>query len=639
MNEEQKELLKEKLQKFFNEKLDSLTNKFENDINSIEKFKYEIFDTVIIPYRKIEETLKEKDKNEETEKKKEDKKIEEKKEPKESLSKSMAIKKEKEKENNHITSTPKKQNKKKEIDFKGKTEVIPKKSRVFSGKAHKPELNVSTTIQEKPKKKPIITLTETNKKKEHERSSKTPLNKKDKIKDKEKEEKKDIKENKNKKTKAISATAYKPSATKRFTAQKKPIDKKTKPEKKKNEKKKDIKKHDIKTKDNKEKDNKEKAEELEKKIEKIIVLKDKSINKIPDSLKNNKKLFNFYLLIKGNYLSKRENYNLILSAPEIYKGFNNKITFLLDDAKKEIKSKISELDNFLNRYGDLPNILSKEFKPSQSALKSLLFVTKEELNNLIKKGDIPKEFIKIFTIISYMLDIKFDENLSDEELMKFFISELIIKNNAKNIQPIITDFISKNKDMKLTKEKVEKIENIINTNSSILSITDMVKINRLLSYCSLLIKDYHDYIILKTSSDQIPYYELRNKYKELQELKLKLATIENNGIPPKLEQEKKEEIKDESAEQIKEEKKEEVKEEVNEIKEENKEDIKEEKKEDNTQKNDIKLEENNKNKEEMEEKKIEELKVENFKETTNISPVENQKVENNTVQTESKEEN
>ena len=160
MTEEQKELLKEKL-KLFNEKLDSLTKKYENDINLIEELKYFIYDSVIIPYKEIEELHpKEKEKKEEEKKekkpdKKEEKKSEIKKEIKEPLSKTI-----------NISSTPKKQNKKREIDFKGKTEVIPKKSKIFSGKTHKPELTTSQVIPEKPKKKNLISAaTEPNKKK------------------------------------------------------------------------------------------------------------------------------------------------------------------------------------------------------------------------------------------------------------------------------------------------------------------------------------------------------------------------------------------------------------------------------------------------------------------------------------------
>ena len=65
MTEEQKELLKEKLKQFFNEKLDSLTNKFQTDINTIETLKYSYFDNVVLPFREIEE----KEKNEQEKKK------------------------------------------------------------------------------------------------------------------------------------------------------------------------------------------------------------------------------------------------------------------------------------------------------------------------------------------------------------------------------------------------------------------------------------------------------------------------------------------------------------------------------------------------------------------------------------------
>jgi len=63
---------------------------------------------------------KEEEKKEKKPDKKEEKKSEIKKEIKEPLSKTI-----------NISSTPKKQNKKREIDFKGKTEVIPKKSKIF----------------------------------------------------------------------------------------------------------------------------------------------------------------------------------------------------------------------------------------------------------------------------------------------------------------------------------------------------------------------------------------------------------------------------------------------------------------------------------------------------------------------------
>ena len=213
---------------------------------------------------------------------------------------------------------------------------------------------------------------------------------------------------------------------------------------------------------------------------------------------------------------------------------------MLNDTKKDLQSKIFELENFLNKYDDLPNIISQEFQPSKSAMKSLMFVKKEELENLIKKGNVIKEFCDIIKILLYLLDIKFDENLSGEELLQFFISEVLDKNNNQNLLKLVSDFLAKNKSLNLTKEKVDKIEDIIKSDEAILSISDMTKKNRNMSYCTLLIKEFHEFITLKTSDD-IPYYELKNKDTILKEYKYKLATIENNGIPPKKEEEKKEE--------------------------------------------------------------------------------------------------
>ena len=91
-------------------------------------------------------------------------------------------------------------------------------------------------------------------------------------------------------------------------------------------------------------------------------------------------------------------------------------------------------------------------------------------------------------------------------------------------------------------QKIEKIENIIKSDEIILSLTELTKKNRIIAYSTFLIEEYHKFITLKTS-DGIPHFELKSKNKLLKELKYKLATIENNGIPPKIEEEKKEEIK------------------------------------------------------------------------------------------------
>ena len=137
------------------------------------------------------------------------------------------------------------------------------------------------------------------------------------------------------------------------------------------------------------------------------------------------------------------------------------------------------------------------------------------------------------------------------------------------------------------------------------------KKNRTIAYSVFLAKEFHEFINKKTS-DGIYYYELKNKNKIYQELKYKLATIENNGIPPKIEVEKKEEPKD-------------IKEEIKENKEESQKELI---KEDIASTTEIK-EENKENKEEIQENKnneTEEIKIEN-KEDNQKPSEENQKVE------------
>ena len=131
-----------------------------------------------------------------------------------------------------------------------------------------------------------------------------------------------------------------------------------------------------------------KKEKTEDKVKKKFVVNYKGINPIPEELKNKNALYNIYLIIKGNYLSYKENYKLVLSHPLLYKSFNNDAKFLLNHYTKDLKSKISELENFFNKYYDnyeLHYIFSEEFQPSKSAMASLLFVRKEDIENLIKK--------------------------------------------------------------------------------------------------------------------------------------------------------------------------------------------------------------------------------------------------------------
>ena len=79
MSEKTKEeQLKEKLVEFFDKKLSDLNNKFTSDIEKIESYKYEYFDTIIKIYRDIQEEQKKQEEHEKQEKEKEKEKPEKK---------------------------------------------------------------------------------------------------------------------------------------------------------------------------------------------------------------------------------------------------------------------------------------------------------------------------------------------------------------------------------------------------------------------------------------------------------------------------------------------------------------------------------------------------------------------------------
>jgi len=552
MTEEQKEALKEKLKQFFDEKLDSLTKKFQTDVNELETLKFSYFDNVVLPYREMQESDTHENEIEEPKEKEKEKAKEEKKEKIQELTK-LNVTRPKTATREKLSKTPFKSNKTREIGFKDKTENIPKKTtKIFPAKKNQKSEPAATQPNEGAKRK-TITTAETNKKSAANRPSKTPFSTRGR--------KGDAGTTPAPKAKNSKGTAIKTITTKKFTKGK-AGDKKGKPEKKKKEAE-EAKEEEV------------KEEVIEEK--KPVILKDKSINKIPDEIKSNNALINLYFVSKGKYLNNKEKYKLIISNPSIYKCFGSDAKFLLDDKKNELKNKIKELESFLNNYGDLQNILAKEFNPSKTAQNSLVFVKKEEIEKIISKGNIVVEINNVFKILLYLFDEPFDESLENEKLLNFFVNEIMVnKYNAKDLKTIALNYISKHKDLNNSKEKYDKIEAIISQDKKYVSSVDMAKIHRIVSYCTLLIKECHEFLNLKTS-DNVPYYEFKYKSKMLQEYKNKLAILENNGVPPENKEEKKDEPpkenndnekKEEKIEEKKEEKLEEKKEEPPKVEEE-----------------------------------------------------------------------
>ncbi len=479
------EELKKKLLDFFDKKITDLTTKFEADIDSIEKMKYEYFDTVIIKYREIEEEHK-KQESEEKEKS------------------------EKEKENPEKKSDNPKHSKveKKKIDPTNRPKTPAAATKRPKAKEEKPHDKTEIHKEKKETKaKPAVPKAGT--------TAKTAA-------------KKDT--GKKPATAKADPKAKTSTATKKGAANAKKVD--SKKGGKKGAKK-----------DKKEEEKKEEPQpEVEEK--KPVVINPKYIYNIPEELKNNLGLSCIYFVLKGKYINdKKQILHLATNSPLLYKSFGSSMKFLLDDKKKEIQEKANEIEKFLNNYGDLNSYLSKEFTLGKKAINSIAFFKQKDEEEILKMAEIPKEVGMVLKCIYYIVDESFDENKTNKELFENLMNNILTKNEDKSFKSLFVNYCNQNKFLNLTKEKYDHINNIISENNNILNMIAMTKMSRPISLFCFFLKEVYDYINLKTLDNQF-YYELRLKNNELQKYKDILYLIENDGKkrePPK--EEKKEEQK------------------------------------------------------------------------------------------------
>ena len=480
------EELKGKLLDFFDKQLNDFTTKIESDLVSIEKMKFEFFDDVLKKFEEIEEEHKNQE-EEEKEGKDKDKEKNEKEKPE---------KKGEDAKHEKVA--------KKKIDPKDrpKTPMTTTKNRakLKDDKAH------DTTDAHKDKKEPKKAA-----------GGKAPAT--------------------GKALAAKKGDAGKRPVTGKADPKAKTATKKGAPNAKKTDAKKG--KKDTK-KDKKEEEKKEEEEHVEEK--KPVILNPKYIYTLSDELKNNHGLSCLYFILKGKYINdKKQILHITTHSPLLYKTFGSNMKFLLDDKKKEAQNKASEIEKFLNNYGDLNNYLTKEFSLSKKAINSIQFFKKKEEEEILKMAEIPKEVGMILKCIYYIIDEPFDESTNIKELFENLFNNIVTKNEDKTFKSLFVNYFNNHKYLNLTKEKFDKINNIINGNSTITNMIAMTKMCRSISLFCFMLKEVHDYINLKTLDGQF-YFDLREQNNELQKYKDLIYLIENDGKarePPK--EEKKEE--------------------------------------------------------------------------------------------------
>ena len=554
MTEESKqEIIKQKLEEHLNKRLESLLEKFQNDINTLESLKYNFYDNCIIKlqnYSSPKNSDIKEEPEEKTEEKKEEKEKKEKKEEKEEKTEEkIEEKKEEKKEEEQKTEETNKEEKKpekkvehlKKIDLKKDANSMRSKTPVKVSNMNKKRIK-------EDKSKDIMNKTITNEKKNPKEAKKENKGMK-------KDLSKDKLDNKLKpgvsKDKLDNSKPLKGSKTKATAGFKKNTTTQAKNEKKKDskDKKKDKKKEKEEKQEEKEEETNEKEEENVEEQPKQIEIKPAFIYTLPESISQNKPISAIFMMLEKKFLPIKQRFKIITSNLNLYKNcYNSNIKFLLEEQLKNVENSMNSIENRFKNYSeaDLKTYLTKEFTPSKVAQNSLTFITKEEEKNLSEKTNLPIEIKHIFQVVYHLLDEHFDEKKPASFLIKHLLNEVCSKHNAKDLKNLIINYYNKHKHLNLSPEKFNKIEKIIKENPKILNNKEIVKINRPISYLTFYINEAYKYMNLKTKDD-IYYYQVRHLNEQLNKYKENIKKIKSalNKENEEKKEEKKEEKNDE----------------------------------------------------------------------------------------------
>ena len=554
MTEESKqEVLKQKLEDYLNKRLNSLLEKFQNDINTLESLKYNFYENCLTKLQSDSSTKNSEIKEEPEEKtdEKKEEKIEEKKEEQKEEIKEEETNKEEKKTEKKIEHMKKIEPKKDENSMRSKTPVkignINKNKRIKDDKS-KDIMNKTITADKKNQKEA----------KKENKGFKKDLSK-DKLDNKGIKSglSKEIDNNKTLKGSKTKATAgFKRNSmtqTKNEKKHEKNLKKKTENEKKEKEEKQEEKTEE----ETNEKEEEKNVEEKPKQIE----IKPAFIIKLPENIIQNKPISAIFMMLEKKFLPLKQRFNLITSNLNLYKNcYNSNIKFLLEEKLKSIENNLNSIENRFKNYSesDLKTYLTKEFVPSKVAQNSLAFITKEEEKKLTEKTNIPIEIKHIFHVVYYLLDEHFDEKKQASFLIKHLLNEVCSKHNAKDLKNLIINYYNKHKHLNLSPKKFNNIEKVIKENPKILNNKEISKINRPISYLTFYINEAYKYMNLKTKDD-VYYYEVRHMNEMLSKYKEDINKL-NNLLGIKNEDKKEDEKKNNENEEKKEAENEEKKE-------------------------------------------------------------------------------
>jgi len=170
-----------------------------------------------------------------------------------------------------------------------------------------------------------------------------------------------------------------------------------------------------------------------------------------------------------------------------------------------IQSLISENEDLIKKFGELsekysndPTVeaqISKLFAPSKTAQNGLNFLTKDEEGNLAKK-DQPNEIINIFKLV-YVLVNESYEHLPLNQLIPNLLTNIFPKLKIESLKSYYLNTIGKT--INISTNQHEKLTKILADNPKLLNSSELLKINRCVSYMTFMVKEILDYASQKTS--------------------------------------------------------------------------------------------------------------------------------------------
>ena len=271
----------------------------------------------------------------------------------------------------------------------------------------------------------------------------------------------------------------------------------------------------------KEIENEEKEEEIENKEKKVEEKpleqkqekKEEKISDIKEPKKQMKYIFmgsskfssNYkeclYLGLSSGFFNPVQKLKLMLNSKELYNNLDKKkLIYELIDNYNKLGNK--NLKNKNNLEYDIEKI-NIPFRPCERSINSLNFIDKEEENKLINELQHPY-IIEYFKLLLVILNEKKEEN---KNIFEFFFKDLLEKYKAKNIKNLLINVLVNN-EININDEQFNSIQKMIMVKPDLLSPATLLRYNRAVAYSAFFLKDFFNYLNLKTEDGKY-YYKLR----------------------------------------------------------------------------------------------------------------------------------